>query len=39
MCGGLSDNDPYRFIYLNISSSVCGTAWEGLGGVSVEAGS
>lgn len=27
-CGGLSDNSPHRFIYLNTSSPVGGIIWK-----------
>jgi len=34
ICGGLKENAPNRLLGLNIWSTVDGTVWEGLGGVS-----
>ena len=34
-CGGLNENGPCRFIYLNAWFPVDGTVWEGLGGVAL----
>jgi hypothetical protein len=33
LCGGLSENDSHRLIYLKTLSPVGGTVWKGLAGV------
>ena len=34
-CGSLNENDLYRLNVLNIWFLLCGTIWEGLGGVTL----